>query len=62
MLGFQAFTAVVSVQTLMGELSHAVQKKKKKEKKSELGVWRDKWVQEKGKLSNIISDIQGTRK
>ena len=56
-LGLQAFTAVVSVQTLMGELSHAVQEKKKKKKKSELGVWRDKWVQEKGKLSNIISDI-----
>ena len=40
----------------------AEKKQKKKEKKSELGVWRDKWVQEKGKLSNIISDIQGTRK
>ena len=34
-----------------------------KENKSELGVWKDEWVQEKGngKLSNIISDIRNLK-
>ena len=54
-----------SLNTVWSQIYDILEKGKQwhqsKENKSELGVWKDEWVQEKGKLSNIISDIRNLK-